>query len=185
MRPVALTVWPSSIALGVAEHDGADRLLVEVEREADRAVLELEQLVDGGVGQAADTGDAVADLGDAADGAGLDVGVEAVEVLLDRRRDVGSGERELCHVCVSYRRDLSCSSRVRTEPSMTVSPTVASTPPSTLGSTIAFRLTCLPVALASAAARRVSWSGVSGTAVRTSATDLVAQPGGALRPASR
>ena len=57
----------------VAEHDGADRLLVEVERETDRAVLELEQLVDGGVGQAADTGDAVADLGHAADGARLDV----------------------------------------------------------------------------------------------------------------
>ena len=101
MRPVALTVWPSSIALGVAEHDGADRLLVEVEGEADRAVLELEQLVDGGVGEAADTGDAVADLRHAADRARLDVTVEAVEVLLDRRRDVGSGERELCHVVVS------------------------------------------------------------------------------------
>ena len=31
----------------VAEHDGADRVLVEVEGEADGAVLELEQLVDG------------------------------------------------------------------------------------------------------------------------------------------
>ena len=47
----------------VAEHDGADRVLVEVEGEADGAVLELEQLVDGGVGQARDAGDAVADLG--------------------------------------------------------------------------------------------------------------------------
>ena len=51
----------------VAEHDGTDRLLVEVEREADRAVLELEQLVDGGVGQTGHTGDAVADLGHPAD----------------------------------------------------------------------------------------------------------------------
>ena len=59
-------------AVDVAEHDGADRLLVEVEREADGAVLELEQLVDGGVGQPDDAGDAVADLGDAADGAGLE-----------------------------------------------------------------------------------------------------------------
>ena len=45
---------------------------------------------------------------------------------------------------------------------MTVSPTVATMPPSTDGSTTTFRLTSLPVALASAAASRVSWSGVSG-----------------------
>ena len=77
MRPVDLTVWPSSISVDVAEHDGADRVLVEVEGEADGAVLELEQLVDGGVGQAGDAGDAVADLGDAADGAGLERRLEA------------------------------------------------------------------------------------------------------------
>ena len=65
----------------VAEHDGADRVLVEVEGEADGAVLELEQLVHGGVGQARDAGDAVADLGDAADGAGLERRREALEVL--------------------------------------------------------------------------------------------------------
>ena len=64
---MALTVWPSSMWLAVAEDDGADRLLVEVQGEADGAVLELEQLVDGGVGQPADAGDAVADLEDAAD----------------------------------------------------------------------------------------------------------------------
>ena len=52
MRPVALTVWPSSMPVDVAEHDGADRVLVEVQGETDRAVLELEQLVDGAVGQA-------------------------------------------------------------------------------------------------------------------------------------
>ena len=98
---MALTVWPSSIVVGVAEHDGADRVLVEVERETDRAVLELEQLVDGRVGQARHAGDAVADLGDAADGARLERGLEAVEVLLERRRDVGGGEGELSHVCVS------------------------------------------------------------------------------------
>ena len=38
--------------VAVAEDHGADRLLVEVQGEADGAVLELEQLVDGGVGQA-------------------------------------------------------------------------------------------------------------------------------------
>ncbi len=51
----------------LAEDHGADRLLVEVEREADDAGLELEQLVDRGVGKARDAGDAVADLDDAAD----------------------------------------------------------------------------------------------------------------------
>ena len=58
--------------VGVAEHDGADRALVEVEGETDRAVLELEQLVHGRVGQTRHAGDAVADLGDATDGAGLE-----------------------------------------------------------------------------------------------------------------
>ena len=89
MRPVAFTVWPSSMRVGLAEHDGADRVLVEVQREADGAVLELEQLVDGAVGQARDAGDAVTDLGDAPDGAGLQRGLEALEVLLERRCDVG------------------------------------------------------------------------------------------------
>ena len=51
----------------LAEDHGADRLLVEVEREAQGAVFELEQLVDRGVGQARDAGDAVADLEDATD----------------------------------------------------------------------------------------------------------------------
>ena len=53
--------------LAVAEDDGADRVLVEVQGEAEGAALELEQLVDGGVGQARHAGDAVADLEDAAD----------------------------------------------------------------------------------------------------------------------
>ena len=60
--------------------------------------------------------------------------------------------------------------RVRTVPSMTVSPMVATTPPSTDGSTMTFMLICLPVALVSAAARRCCWSSVSGTATRTLAT---------------
>ena len=98
IRPVALTVWPSSMPNALAEDHGADRLLVEVQREADGAVLELEQLVDGAVGQAGDAGDAVADLGDAADGAGLERRLEALEVLLQRRGDVAGAQRELCHV---------------------------------------------------------------------------------------
>ena len=139
--------------VAVAEHDGADRVLVEVQGQADGAVLELEQLVDADVGQAGDAGDAVADLGDAADRAGLERGLEALEVLLERRRDVGGGDGELSHVRsfsigLYSRRLFSWSRRVRTVPSMTVSPTVATRPPSTDGSTTTFSSTCLPVALA-------------------------------------
>ena len=67
MRPVALTGVALLDVVGLAEHDRADRVLVEVQREAERAALELEQLVDRGVGQARDAGDAVADLEDATD----------------------------------------------------------------------------------------------------------------------
>ena len=100
-------------------------------------------------GQARDAGDAVADLGDTADGAGLERGLEAFEVLLECRRDVGGGEGEFCH-CEDLlsRRHFNWSIRVRTVPSMTVSPTVATMPPSTEGSTTTLRFTCLPVALA-------------------------------------
>ena len=54
-----------------------------------------------------------------------------------------------------YRRLFSWSRRVRTVPSMTVSPTVATRPPSTDGSTITLRSTFLPVALARAALQAV------------------------------
>ena len=83
--------------VGVAEHDGADRILVEVQRQADRAVLELEQLVDGAVGQARHAGDAVAHLGDATHRPGLERGLEALQVLLERRCDVGGRKRQLSH----------------------------------------------------------------------------------------
>ena len=47
-------------AAELAEDDGADLAHVEVEREAERAVLELQQLVGHGRGQALDLRDAVA-----------------------------------------------------------------------------------------------------------------------------
>ena len=97
MPPVELDGLALFDLVDVAEHDGADRLLVEVQREADRAVLELEEFVHGRVGQPRDAGDAVADFGDAADGAGLDRRLEAVEVLLERRCDVGGGDGEFSH----------------------------------------------------------------------------------------
>ena len=62
IRPVALTDCPSSIVVDLAEDDRADGVLVEVERQAEGAALELEQLVDRRAGQARHPGDAVADL---------------------------------------------------------------------------------------------------------------------------
>ena len=97
IRPVARTTWPSSRPSIVAEHDGADRLLVEVEGEADGAVLELEQLVDRRAGQPGDAGDAVADLGDAADLLGFRRGGEVADVARERGGDVVGVDRELRH----------------------------------------------------------------------------------------
>ena len=63
---------------------------------------------------------------------------------------------------------------------MTVSPTWATMPPSTDGSTTTLTSTCLPVASPSASARRLRWSSVRGTAERTSATSLLASAALAL-----
>ena len=70
MRPVAShrgALLDLGGRLAVAQDHGADRVLVEVEREAEGAALELEQLVHADVGQARHAGDAVADLEHAAD----------------------------------------------------------------------------------------------------------------------
>ena len=64
----------------VAQDHGADGLLVEVEGQALGAVLELEDLVDRGTGQAGDPGDPVAHLDDAADLLGPDLGRVVVDV---------------------------------------------------------------------------------------------------------
>ena len=74
--------------LALAEDHRTDGLLVEVQGEADGAALELEQLVDGGVGQAGDPGDAVADLEDATDLGDLEIGDVALEVLAQGGGDV-------------------------------------------------------------------------------------------------
>ena len=143
----------------VTEHHRSDGLFVEVQCEADGAVFELQEFVHGAVGQARNACNTVAHLGDAAHGAGFQRGREALQVLLQRRCDVAGAQCQFSHVLrcsdlACYRRDFSWSMRVRTLPSMTVSPTVATMPPRTDGSTTTFRFTCLPVAFTRAAARR-------------------------------
>jgi hypothetical protein len=80
-----------------AEHDRADRVLVEVHRQAQRAVLELEQLVHLGPGQARDARDAVADLDDPTDLLGADGRVELGHVLAQGLGDLVGANGELCH----------------------------------------------------------------------------------------
>src|SRR6266511_1807472 len=152
--------------VGLAEHDGADRVLLEVQRQPQRATLELEQLVHGRVGQAVDARDPVADLQHAADLRLLDRRGEAADVLAQRLRDLVGVDRGVGHEILS----LSSSRRWRMVPSITVSPTRATTPPSTLGSTTTLTSTCLPVASPSARASRSRIPSSSGTALRTSAT---------------
>ena len=85
----------------LTEDDDTDLVHVEVEGDAERAVLELQQLVRHGRGQALDVGDPVAGVGHATDLfaggrvrlVGLDVGVQRVPDLL--RTD-----RQLRHRCL-------------------------------------------------------------------------------------
>ena len=65
--PVVRTSWPSLMLGVIAENDGADFGFLEVQREADDAVAEVEHLVEHGVGEALDLGHAVADFADGAD----------------------------------------------------------------------------------------------------------------------
>ena len=73
---------------GVAEDDRADRLLLEVEGHAHHPARELEHLEGEGGVEAVDLGDAVADLDDGADAAGLDAGVERIDRRLDDAGDL-------------------------------------------------------------------------------------------------
>ena len=132
--------------LALAQDHRADGLLVQVQGEADGAALELEELVDGAVGQARHAGDAVAHLEDAADLGDLEVGGVALEVLAQGGGDVRGVDVQISHgwrlplllVGAQERADRDSRSwarRWRTVPSMTWSPTRTTRPPTTVGST--------------------------------------------------
>ena len=70
--------------VGLAEHDRADVVFLEVQREAERAAFELEQLVDRRVGETRDARDAVADLEHSPDLLALDRRTEALDALAQR-----------------------------------------------------------------------------------------------------
>ena len=74
--------------LPLAEERGADVVLLEVERDAGHAVLELEPLERDAVLEAVDAGDAVADLEDAADLGEVGLDVELLDPILEDRGDL-------------------------------------------------------------------------------------------------
>jgi hypothetical protein len=81
MRPVVLTVSPSLDGLVVAEHHRADRVLLEVQREAEDVARELEHLAVAHVGQAVDAADAVGDGDHRADVARFGSRLELLDAL--------------------------------------------------------------------------------------------------------
>ncbi len=70
--------------LVVTQDDGADLVLVEVQRDAEDAAGELEELVGHCAGQSADVSDTVRRIGDGADLVTRRFGFERRDVLLDR-----------------------------------------------------------------------------------------------------
>ena len=74
--------------LPLAEQRGADVVLLEVERDAGDAVLELEHLHRDGALEPVDAGDAVADLEDGADLGEVGLDVEVLDPLLEDRGDL-------------------------------------------------------------------------------------------------
>ena len=84
-------------AVDLTQDDGTDGVLVEVEGEPQRPVLELEQLVHRRTGQPGDPGDAVTDLDDAPDLLGAHGRGVVLDVALQRPGDLTGVNRELCH----------------------------------------------------------------------------------------
>src|SRR5207247_10010261 len=84
--------------LVVTEDDRRDGVLLEVEREAERVVAEVEQLGGETAGETVDPRDAVTDLDDGADVDGLGLAFELLDLRLDDVRDLG---RSSCHALSS------------------------------------------------------------------------------------
>ena len=80
----------------VAQDDDADGVLFEVERQADRAVGELDHLLGHHAGEAVHAGDAVADFQHAADVADVDLRRELLDFLLDDGGDFVAIEFHEC-----------------------------------------------------------------------------------------
>ena len=108
MRPVVLTVSPSLMRLVLAQHHGADRVLLQVQRQADDVARELEHFAVARVGQAVDAHDAVGDRHDRADVAGFGAAGEVLDPLTDEVADFRCLDR---HDLMSFTKILKQSAR--------------------------------------------------------------------------
>ncbi len=87
--------------LPLAEERGADVVLLEVERDAGHAVLELEPLERDAVLEAVDAGDAVTDLEDGADLREVGLDVELLDPILEDRGDLFGSELQESPLCAN------------------------------------------------------------------------------------
>ena len=138
---VRLTVEPSRIAPVVAENHDADIVVLEVQRHALGAVLELDHLAGLDLVEAVDAGDAVADGQHPADLGDLRLGAEVRDLLLEDRGDLGGAD---VHQRTPLIDSSSCCSLVFNDASIIREPMRTTSPPSRAGSTAAVRLTGLP-----------------------------------------
>ena len=92
MALVRLTVEPSLIAPVVAEDHHADIVGLEIERQAARAVLELDHLARFDLVEAVDAGDAVTDREHPADLGHLGLGAEVGDLLLEDGGNLGGSD---------------------------------------------------------------------------------------------
>ena len=81
----------------LTQDDGTDGVLVEVQRETQGPVLELEQLVHRRARKSGHAGDAVADFDDASDLLGAHRRGVLLDVALQRPGDLTGVDRQLCH----------------------------------------------------------------------------------------
>ena len=141
MALVRLTVEPSLDALVVAEDHHADIVGLEVERQAARAVLELDHLARFDLVEPVDAGDAVADREHPADLGHLGLGAEVRDLLLEDRGDLGGAD---IHQRIPLIESSRLCSLVFSDASTMREPMRTTSPPSSAGSTAAVSCTGRP-----------------------------------------
>jgi hypothetical protein len=89
MRPGGLDRVALTQIRVVAEHDGADRILLEIECQAKEVARKFEHLAVARIGKTVDAADAVGDRDDGADVARGGYVLETLDALLDEIADLG------------------------------------------------------------------------------------------------
>src|SRR5450756_23206 len=152
----------------VAQDDGADLVLLQVQRQAVSLVRKLQQLAGHRILQAVDLRDSVTGRDDAPDVCRDQAGVEILKPLPDDFGDLfGADSHFFANSYEAARRRRNCCNRVATLASTRRSPYWSLRPPRIRGSTTTCRLISLPRRFDSSSATRSRSFGVSSTAVVT------------------